>query len=206
MTLAYSNGKPGVLNRSYPISVRFADPVEIEFPIKIGKGGLDLIHQLPILNLPELTGRTESQAFPWPNQCLEKPLHDKVLKPGNIGVATISNPDVVNGADGKYHLIAPARKTRNRPKNSRSSLRPARFQLHAPQARSVKLAADFTGWGESPLEMIKEQKGIWGILVSLLPGEYAYRFIVDGEWYEDPLSPRSHRNPYGTVDSVKHVG
>lgn len=29
----HSNGKPGVVNRSYPISVRFVSTVEVEIPV-----------------------------------------------------------------------------------------------------------------------------------------------------------------------------
>ena len=85
------------------------------------------------------------------------------------------------------------------------SRRQTEFHLRAPKARSVKLAADFTSWEKSPMEMTRDEEGLWFASVSLLPGEYAYRFIVDGEWSDDPLAFQSLPNPYGSVNSVRRV-
>jgi len=59
------------------------------------------------------------------------------------------------------------------------------FHLEAPAAESVQMAADFTDWEKSPLDLIPGSDGVWFLIVPLLPGEYHYRFIVDGQW-EDP--------------------
>jgi 1,4-alpha-glucan branching enzyme len=79
------------------------------------------------------------------------------------------------------------------------------FRLEAPSARSVKLAADFTGWEKSPLKMIKNSKGIWQTVVPLVPGRYSDRFIVDGQWHDDPLCSRWEKNPFGTTNAVLEV-
>jgi len=65
-------------------------------------------------------------------------------------------------------------------------IREVEFQLEAPSAASVLLAASFTAWEKFPLNLIKMRDGIWSIFVPLLPGIYAYRFIVDGQWRDDP--------------------
>lgn len=79
------------------------------------------------------------------------------------------------------------------------------FQLDAPLARSVKLAADFTDWDRFPVEMTQSTEGIWWTSVPLLPGRYSYRFIVDGQWCDDPQNIRRAANPFGTSNAVVQV-
>jgi len=85
-------------------------------------------------------------------------------------------------------------------------LKSTEFHLEAPFAQSVKLAADFTEWEKFPLDMIKSEDGVWYATVPLPPGHYSYRFIVDGEWCDDPLSIlRLHNNPFGRANAVMDV-
>ena len=85
-------------------------------------------------------------------------------------------------------------------------LKPTEFHLEAPFARLVKLAADFTEWETFPLDMIKSEDGVWHTTVPLPPGHYSYRFIVDGEWCDDPYSIfRLHNNPFGRANAVMEV-
>ena len=84
-------------------------------------------------------------------------------------------------------------------------LRRIRFQLKAPTAGSVKLAADFTAWDTLPMEMKRTRDGQWRATVPLTPGEYAYRYIVDGRWYDDPTADRVEANPFGTLNAIKEV-
>jgi hypothetical protein len=53
--------------------------------------------------------------------------------------------------------------------------------------------------------MIKSEDGVWYIAVPLLLGHYSYRFIVDGEWCDDPHSVQRVSNPFGTTNAVVHV-
>jgi hypothetical protein len=84
-------------------------------------------------------------------------------------------------------------------------LKNTEFHLEAPDAGEVKLAADFTGWEKSPLDLIKSEDGVWFAIVPLLPGSYAYRFIVDGQWCDDPQPPQRVTNPFGTTNAVVNV-
>ena len=94
-----------------------------------------------------------------------------------------------------------------RPSNqSLVDLKPTEFHLEAPFAESVKLAADFTDWDQFPLDMIKSEDGVWHATVPLPPGHYSYRFIVDGEWCDDPSSVlHLHDNPLGRANAVVKV-
>jgi hypothetical protein len=41
--------------------------------------------------------------------------------------------------------------------------------------------------------------------VALPPGTHHYRFIVDGEWRDDPECTLRVANPYGTQDNVRQI-
>lgn len=84
-------------------------------------------------------------------------------------------------------------------------LKVAEFNFDAPDARSVKLAADFTEWEKQPLDMTKNEQGHWHLNVPLSPGDYCYRFIVDGEWRDDPRPVKQVFNPFGTINAVVKV-
>ena len=47
--------------------------------------------------------------------------------------------------------------------------------------------------------------GTWKTQVSLLPGTYEYRFVVDGEWRDDPECPLRVENPFATQNCVRIV-
>lgn len=79
------------------------------------------------------------------------------------------------------------------------------FRLEAPSADTVKLVADFTGWDKRPLDLTQAEKGVWRLTVALPPGRYAYRFLVDGEWCDDPACQHCEPNPFGTRNAVIEV-
>ncbi len=79
------------------------------------------------------------------------------------------------------------------------------FSLAAPTATSVQLTGDFTDWQQRPLNMEKGADGIWRAAVELPPGAHHYRFLVDGQWRDDPECLLQVPNPYGTQNSVRQV-
>ena len=79
------------------------------------------------------------------------------------------------------------------------------FSFTAPEAKTVMLAGDFTGWQEAPLELKKSKGGVWKKTVPLPPGRYEYRLLVDGQWQDDPQCPARESNPFGTENCVRVV-
>ena len=75
------------------------------------------------------------------------------------------------------------------------------FTLEEPNAQRVQIAGDFNSWEPSENEM-EFSNGVWRAIISLTPGRYKYRYVVDGDWMTDPLNPRVERSPYGDYDSV----
>jgi hypothetical protein len=62
------------------------------------------------------------------------------------------------------------------------------FTLRAPEAKRVFLAGDFNNWNPEVEEMVKEGDTFeWSLF--LVAGKYHYRFVVDGQWVNDPDNP-----------------
>ena len=49
------------------------------------------------------------------------------------------------------------------------------------------------------------QERVWTKVLTLEPGTYQYRYVVDGEWREDPANPQSAPGPTGQPNSILHV-
>jgi len=79
------------------------------------------------------------------------------------------------------------------------------FSLTAPAATRVQLVGDFTHWTEHPITMRKAPQGIWQAGVDLEPGTHRYRFLVDGQWIDDPECKIRVPNPFGSQDSIREV-
>jgi len=76
------------------------------------------------------------------------------------------------------------------------------FSYSAPEARAVMVAGDFTDWDKAPITLKKERSGIWKKSVSLAPGQYQYRLLVDGQWRDDPQCPNRQPNQFGGQNCV----
>jgi len=79
------------------------------------------------------------------------------------------------------------------------------FRFTAADALSVLLVGDFTHWQSNPIPMHKSAGGVWAASVELTPGTHTYRFIVDGEWRDDPECTIHVPNPYGGENMVRRV-
>ena len=80
-----------------------------------------------------------------------------------------------------------------------------KFILLEPGEHHVVLSGDFNGWATDTMFMNRNTEGIWEIPIVLPPGRYQYKFVVDGHWIPDPLSPENVWNRHGTLNSVIEV-
>jgi len=64
--------------------------------------------------------------------------------------------------------------------------RTTRFSCQAEHANSVGLAGTFNDWNSQSTPMNKSDSGEWSADLELPPGEYEYRFVVDGQWSNGP--------------------
>jgi len=79
------------------------------------------------------------------------------------------------------------------------------FRLDAPQALQVSLAGDFNDWDPRTRPLKPDKNGVWRASFDLPPGRYEYRFLVDGQWQDDPRCEERVPNEFGSHNCVKVV-
>ena len=80
---------------------------------------------------------------------------------------------------------------------------PAEIAAGAGQAA---LVGEFNGWDPQATRMRRLKSGDFKATVDLEVGrEYQYRYLVDGQWADDPQCPLHEPNPFGSVDGVRIV-
>ena len=94
---------------------------------------------------------------------------------------------------------APARKPAARKPAGKVVL----FTVHADKGKAVYIAGEFNKWNPTAKKMVYSAKtGVYAATVKLVPGEYQYKFVVDGTWCADPENVNSVQNDQGTFNSV----
>ena len=79
------------------------------------------------------------------------------------------------------------------------------FKLEASEAREAILAGDFNSWDLTKHKMKKDNKGRWTKIVTLAPGRYEYKFLVDGQWQNDPGNDQMVPNSFGSLNNILTV-
>lgn len=104
----------------------------------------------------------------------------------------VSNLTVENIADWMVKLHGPKRVEEG-----------IMFVFDAPSAKEVFLTGEFTNWSREGIRMTQDGgDGFWKTTLGLEPGEYEYRFIVDGIWIKDPNNADSVLNEFGQENSL----
>ncbi len=70
-----------------------------------------------------------------------------------------------------------------------------------PNARIVAVAGSFNNWNQSQF-LFARVGNEWICKINLPPGEYEYKFIVDGDWLTDPRNPEMRHDDRGNTNSV----
>jgi len=68
-------------------------------------------------------------------------------------------------------------------------------------AQSVYLSGSFNDWSTGGTPMTKTESG-WTISIRLDPGHYAYKYIIDGRWTQDPNNKNREDDLNGGNNSV----
>ena len=96
-------------------------------------------------------------------------------------------------------VIATVKKTA--PKTQRVT-----FSVRAEAGSKVFLAGSFNDWNLTAKELTdKKNDGVYAVTLTLVPGDYQYKFVIDGTWCADPECADWVQNDLGTLNSVKHV-
>ncbi len=81
----------------------------------------------------------------------------------------------------------------------------ATFALFEPHATKVCLSGEFNAWSTTATPMTQQSEGFWKASLTLPPGRYQYKFVVDGQWMPDPKARESVFNEHGSLNSVIEV-
>jgi chromosome partitioning protein len=89
------------------------------------------------------------------------------------------------------------------------SAREVVIRFRDADASDVRIAGDFNGWvPDKGVRSLIESEGddrVWTKILQLPPGTYQYRYVVDGEWREDPNNPEVIESSIGGRNSVMVV-
>lgn len=92
------------------------------------------------------------------------------------------------------------------PVAKKSAKKRVTFTLAADAGSEVFLAGDFNNWDPAAKRMAdKDGTGVYSTVVTLAPGEYEYKFVINGIWCVDPNCREWRQNSLGTLNSVLHV-
>ncbi len=81
-----------------------------------------------------------------------------------------------------------------------------KFEVLANPGAKVFLAGSFNDWNDNAKELKeKDGDGCYTGTLLLVPGEYEYKFIVNGDWQIDAENPNFNQNKMGTLNSVVKV-
>jgi 1,4-alpha-glucan branching enzyme len=58
------------------------------------------------------------------------------------------------------------------------------FVYFRPGAVTVRLVGDFSGWHPLTQDMRMDEQGWWRLRMSLPPGEYRFKYLVDADQWE----------------------
>ena len=88
-------------------------------------------------------------------------------------------------------------------KTTKSAKKSVTFTVHAEKGKEVYVAGEFNKWDPTAKKMAyKAKDGIYAATVQLVPGEYQYKFVIDGTWCADPENRDFVQNDHGTLNSV----
>lgn len=61
----------------------------------------------------------------------------------------------------------------------------AEFTFYRPDVSGVFLAGEFNDWRTDQLRMTRRSDGYWSIRLKLPAGVHKFRYLADGQWYND---------------------
>lgn len=79
------------------------------------------------------------------------------------------------------------------------------FRVYKPQARFISLVGDFNHWNPENDLLRRGEDGIWRLRKRLAPGEYRYKYVIDGRWEVDYFNEVSASDETGGVCSLIRI-
>ena len=79
------------------------------------------------------------------------------------------------------------------------------FSCEDAPGRRIFVAGSFCNWEPKYCMTDRDGNGKYSCRIMLEPGEYQYKFVVDGEWRLDAANPNFAPNDFGTLNSLLTV-
>ncbi|WP_455381830.1 isoamylase early set domain-containing protein [Salinispira pacifica] len=89
--------------------------------------------------------------------------------------------------------------------SARTAAKKVTFTYDNPSAQTVTLTGSFCGWQPNAYPLAKNARGVWKVVLSLPRGRHEYRFVVDGQWTNDPRCAEVVGNEFGSENCVLTV-
>ena len=86
-----------------------------------------------------------------------------------------------------------------------SGRRNVTFVCEDAPGRQIFVAGSFSDWEPKYRLTDRAGDGKYSCRILLEPGDYQYKFVVDGEWRLDAANPNFVPNDYGTLNSLLTV-
>lgn len=81
------------------------------------------------------------------------------------------------------------------------------FSYYSPLAKEIFLAGDFNGWQAKKTPLMRGRDDVWRVVLALRPNRYYdYKYIVDGNWVNDPNNSDLNPDVAGGANSVIFIG
>lgn len=87
-------------------------------------------------------------------------------------------------------------------RKSVSGYRIVRLTCETEPGKKVFVAGSFNNWKMEKELVDKDNSGVYRCQLRLMPGEYQYKFVVDGNWCLDAENPNFMPNDFGTLNSL----
>jgi 1,4-alpha-glucan branching enzyme len=88
---------------------------------------------------------------------------------------------------------------------NKSKRKKVTFSINLSGAKEVILMGDFNNWNPKKHVMKRDKNGVWNKAVLLPPGNYQYKFLVDGQWREDPQNDQICLNCFGSYNNILNL-
>ena len=79
------------------------------------------------------------------------------------------------------------------------------FEVDAEPGSQVAVAGSFNNWRADTHLLSEPKAGHFKRLVYLPPGDYEYKFVIDGDWTADPKCEQWKHNEFGSLNSILSV-
>ena len=84
---------------------------------------------------------------------------------------------------------------------STSKSKRVELEIEADPSSEVNVAGSFNNW-DPAANRLKNEEGVYRIILLLGKGRYEYKFVINNVWCVDPKCKEWVPNRYGTLNSV----